>query len=126
MFPLFRHPGTELLYMLSIPGRTPDRPCVGLVRRRVGQAKGRSGEGGDHLVDEELERLLLFLAGEAGVAPGSSRPSDREHHRVLRLFIEKDGDSAERVMREHVRASRGALMAELDAVGVGPARAADG
>lgn len=94
--------------------------------RRAGQVKGRSGEGGDHLVDEELERLLLFLAGEAGVAPDSSRQSDREHHRVLRLIIEKDGDSAERVMREHVRASRGALMAELDAVGVGPARAPDG
>jgi len=28
--------------------------------------------------------------------------------------VEKDGDSAERVMREHVRASRSALMAGLD------------
>lgn len=47
--------------------------------------------------------------------PGRPLQSDREHHHVLELIIEKDGDSAERVMREHVRASRAALMAGLDA-----------
>jgi DNA-binding GntR family transcriptional regulator len=47
--------------------------------------------------------------------PGRPLQSDEEHHRVLRLIVEKDGDSAERVMREHVRASRMALMAGLDA-----------
>lgn len=47
--------------------------------------------------------------------PGRPLQSDEEHHRVLKLIIEKDGDSAERVMREHVRASRMALMAGLDA-----------
>jgi DNA-binding GntR family transcriptional regulator len=46
--------------------------------------------------------------------PGRPLQSDEEHHRVLRLILEKDGDSAERVMREHVRASRMALMAGLD------------
>ena len=40
--------------------------------------------------------------------------SDREHHRVLELIAAKDGDSAERVMREHVRASRQALLAGLE------------
>ncbi len=46
--------------------------------------------------------------------PGRPMQSDREHHHVLDLIIEKDGDSAERVMREHVRASRRALLAGLD------------
>ena len=41
--------------------------------------------------------------------------SDREHHRVLELITAKDGDTAERVMREHVRASRQALLAGLGA-----------
>ncbi len=45
--------------------------------------------------------------------PGRPLQSDREHHRVLDLIIAKDGDSAERVMREHVRASRQALLAGL-------------
>ena len=45
--------------------------------------------------------------------PGRVIQSDREHHLVLELILEKDGDSAERVMREHVRASRRALLAGL-------------
>ena len=47
--------------------------------------------------------------------PGRPLQSDQEHHRVLELVVSKDGDSAERVMREHVRASRRALLAGLDA-----------
>lgn len=35
------------------------------------------------------------------------------HHLVLELILSKDGDSAERVMREHVRATRRALLAGL-------------
>ena len=46
--------------------------------------------------------------------PGRPLQSDREHHHVLDLIIAKDGDSAEQVMREHVRASRRALMAGLE------------
>jgi DNA-binding GntR family transcriptional regulator len=43
------------------------------------------------------------------VAPGGG------HERPgLDLNIAKDGDSAERVMREHVRASRQALLAGLE------------
>ncbi len=45
--------------------------------------------------------------------PGRPLQSDREHHNVVELIIAKDGDSAERVMREHVRASRSALLAGL-------------
>jgi DNA-binding GntR family transcriptional regulator len=45
--------------------------------------------------------------------PGRLVQSEREHHRVLDLILAKDGDSAERVMREHVRASRGALLRGL-------------
>jgi DNA-binding GntR family transcriptional regulator len=46
--------------------------------------------------------------------PGRALQSDREHHRVLELIAAKDGDTAERVMREHVRASRQALLMGLD------------
>ncbi|MGW5171580.1 GntR family transcriptional regulator [Streptomyces nodosus] len=45
--------------------------------------------------------------------PGRATQSDREHHVVLELILAKDGDSAEHVMREHVRASRRALLAGL-------------
>jgi len=45
--------------------------------------------------------------------PGRPLQSDREHHLVLELIVAKDGDSAERLMREHVRASRRALLAGL-------------
>lgn len=38
---------------------------------------------------------------------------------VLELILEKDGDSAEHVMREHVRASRRALLARLPISGAG-------
>ena len=47
--------------------------------------------------------------------PGRALQSDREHNRVLELIVAKDGDSAERVMREHVRASRQALLIGLEA-----------
>ncbi|MFI6810637.1 GntR family transcriptional regulator [Streptomyces luteogriseus] len=46
--------------------------------------------------------------------PGRLTESDTEHHRVLDLILAKDGDGAERVMREHVRRSHQALMAEMD------------
>ncbi|MGO4757177.1 FCD domain-containing protein [Streptomyces sp. 2MCAF27] len=46
--------------------------------------------------------------------PGRLTESDSEHHRVLTLILAKDGDSAERVMREHVRMSHQALMAGID------------
>jgi DNA-binding GntR family transcriptional regulator len=46
--------------------------------------------------------------------PGRPIQSEREHRMVLELIRSKDGDSAERVMREHVRASRAALLAGLD------------
>ncbi|MFE7275824.1 GntR family transcriptional regulator [Streptomyces sp. NPDC057623] len=49
--------------------------------------------------------------------PGRALQSDREHHLVLGLILEKDGDSAEHVMREHVRSSRRALLAGLPIAG---------
>jgi DNA-binding GntR family transcriptional regulator len=45
--------------------------------------------------------------------PGRPLQTDREHHRVVEMIIAKDGDNAERVMREHVRASRQALLCGL-------------
>lgn len=50
--------------------------------------------------------------------PGRLIESDSEHHRVLSLIQAKDGDGAERVMREHVRASHQALMQGMDERGV--------
>ncbi|WP_018599901.1 GntR family transcriptional regulator [Mycobacterium sp. 155] len=46
--------------------------------------------------------------------PGRPLQSNREHRQVFELILAKDGDTAERVMREHVRASRQALLAGLD------------
>lgn len=42
--------------------------------------------------------------------PGRLQESGTEHHHVVDLILAKDGDGAERVMREHVRRSRQALM----------------
>ncbi|MGW7514468.1 GntR family transcriptional regulator [Streptomyces sp. NPDC054796] len=46
--------------------------------------------------------------------PGRPTRSESEHHHVLELVQAKDGEGAERVMREHVRASHRALMNSLD------------
>ncbi len=54
-------------------------------------------------------RLVMTSLGQ----PGRPKQSDREHRLVVDLIVAKDGDSAERVMREHVRASRQALLAGL-------------
>jgi DNA-binding GntR family transcriptional regulator len=45
--------------------------------------------------------------------PGRLVESDAEHHRVLGIIATKDGTTAERVMREHVRASQEALLAVM-------------
>jgi DNA-binding GntR family transcriptional regulator len=42
--------------------------------------------------------------------PGRLIESDAEHHHVLDIILAKDGNTAERVMREHVRASQEALL----------------
>jgi DNA-binding GntR family transcriptional regulator len=54
------------------------------------------------------------LVRTALAQPGRLSESDHEHHRVLDLILAKDGDGAERVMREHVRRSHQALMAGMD------------
>jgi DNA-binding GntR family transcriptional regulator len=46
--------------------------------------------------------------------PGRPLQSDSEHHHVVELIESKDADAAERVMRDHVRASHRALMLGLD------------
>jgi DNA-binding GntR family transcriptional regulator len=45
--------------------------------------------------------------------PGRLERSDQEHHRVLEIIAAKDGATAERIMRDHVRASREALLARM-------------
>jgi DNA-binding GntR family transcriptional regulator len=45
--------------------------------------------------------------------PGRLERSDDEHHRVLDIITAKDGATAERLMRDHVRASREALLAQM-------------
>jgi DNA-binding GntR family transcriptional regulator len=42
--------------------------------------------------------------------PGRLVESDAEHHRIVEMIAAKDGTTAERVMREHVRASQQALL----------------
>jgi DNA-binding GntR family transcriptional regulator len=76
--------------------------------------------GADNAKLEAHYRMLINQLAYARLVttslsqPGRLRQSDREHHRVLEPILAKDGDTAERVMREHVRASRRALMAGLD------------
>lgn len=73
--------------------------------------------GSDNLKLAEHYRTLMNQLAYARLVmtslnqPGRPLQSDREHHNVVELIIAKDGDSAERVMREHVRASRRALLA---------------
>jgi DNA-binding GntR family transcriptional regulator len=45
--------------------------------------------------------------------PGRPSESEHEHQHVVDLILAKDGDSAERLMRDHVRASHRAVMAGL-------------
>ncbi|NEB07890.1 GntR family transcriptional regulator [Streptomyces coelicoflavus] len=47
--------------------------------------------------------------------PGRLSESDHEHHQVLDLILAKDGNGAERMMREHVRRSHQALLAGWEA-----------
>lgn len=46
--------------------------------------------------------------------PGRPAKSGSEHHHVVELIEAKDADAAERVMRDHVRASHRSLMVGLD------------
>ena len=87
--------------------------------------------GADNAKLETHYRMLMNQLAYARLVttslsqPGRVLQSDHEHRRVLELILAKDGDSAERVMREHVRASRLALMAGLDrrsAAGAAPVR----
>ena len=69
-------------------------------------------------LEAHYRTLMNQLAYSRLVATSLSQPgravlSDQEHHRVVELIVAKDGDSAERVMREHVRASRQAVLAGL-------------
>lgn len=74
-----------------------------------------TGAGNDKLATHY--RLLMNqlaysrLVHTSLTQPGRVAQSGKEHHRVLELILAKDGDSAEQVMREHVRASRRALLA---------------
>jgi len=77
--------------------------------------------GSDNAKLETHYRMLMNQLAYARLVatslsqPGRPLQSDREHHEVLGAILEKDGDTAEHLMRQHVRASRRALMAGLDA-----------
>ena len=77
--------------------------------------------GSDNSKLESFYRMLMNqlaysrLVNTSLSQPGRPLQSDREHHHVVDLILAKDGDSAEQVMREHVRASRRALLAGLEA-----------
>ena len=77
--------------------------------------------GADNAKFESHYRILMNqlayqrLVHTSLAQPGRATQSDSEHHQVVDLIEAKDGESAERVMREHVRASYRAVMAGLDA-----------
>jgi DNA-binding GntR family transcriptional regulator len=77
-------------------------------------------EGADNGKLEAHYRILMNqLAYHRLVRTSLSQPrrlanSNAEHHRVLEYIEAKDGDGAERVMREHVRASHQALVAGIE------------
>ncbi|MFE3598816.1 GntR family transcriptional regulator [Streptomyces sp. NPDC059096] len=76
--------------------------------------------GADNTKLESHYRILMNQLAYARLVrtslsqPGRPRESDSEHHHVLDLIAAKDGDGAERVMREHVRRSHHALTAGMD------------
>lgn len=78
--------------------------------------------GADNLKLEQHYRMMMNqLAYRRLVHTSLSRPgrlveSDTEHHHVLDIISSKDASSAERIMREHVRSSRQALLDAMDSV----------
>lgn len=77
-------------------------------------------QGADNAKLEGHYRILMNqlayqrLVQTSLAQPGRPLQSDSEHHHVVELIEAKDGDAAERVMRDHVRASHRALMTGLD------------
>jgi DNA-binding GntR family transcriptional regulator len=122
--------------LLAFRGRVPEVERLGAVMREADEAV-REGdpEGYARLVHEfhelivvgadntKLEAHYRTLMNQLAYArlvrtslaqPGRLSESDHEHHRVLDLILAKDGDGAERLMREHVRRSHQALIAAMD------------
>lgn len=119
----------------SMLAQRGDVPELAELRRNVerSQAAARSDdvEGYAALVDE-FHTLIVHGAGNRKLIrhyellmnqlayprlvqtslslPGRLARSDAEHHHVLEIISAKDGATAERIMRDHVRASREALL----------------
>jgi DNA-binding GntR family transcriptional regulator len=79
-------------------------------------------EGADNAKLRTHHQTLMNQLANARLAttsslnrPGRIADSVEEHRRVLDSILARDGDSAEHLMREHVRASRRALIAGLSA-----------
>jgi DNA-binding GntR family transcriptional regulator len=77
--------------------------------------------GSDNAKLEAHYRMLMNQLAYTRLLTTSLDEADRllqanhEHRRALQHIVAKDGDTAERIMREDVRATRRALMAGLDA-----------
>jgi len=121
--------------LLAQRGRVPELEELEETMRLADAAVARNDEEGYAALVGEFHDLIVRGADNAKLAghyrmlmnqlayprlvstslrqPGRPLESDREHHVVLELILSKDGDSAERVMRDHVRASRRALLAGL-------------
>jgi DNA-binding GntR family transcriptional regulator len=122
--------------LLALRGRVPELDLLEQNLVKADEAAARDDRDTYAALVEEFHDLLIAGADNAKLEahyrilmnqlayarlvttslsqPGRVLQSDQEHHRVLELIVAKDSDSAERVMREHVRASRRALMAGLD------------
>ena len=127
--------------LLALRGRVPEVDRLEAVMREADEAVRAGAEvryaelvhefheliiiGADNSKLEAHYRTLMNQLAYARLVrtslaqPGRPTESDHEHHRVLDLILAKDGDGAERMMREHVRRSHHALTAGMDAREVG-------
>lgn len=122
--------------LFAMRGNVPE---LALLRENVTQSEEAIGRGDlktyERLV-HEYHDLVLRGAGNSKLAAlhkmlmnqmlhtqfvhltihksGRARQSDHEHHRVLECIESRDGATAERLMREHIRAAHQALMEQLE------------
>ncbi|MFJ8825222.1 GntR family transcriptional regulator [Streptomyces sp. NPDC102467] len=123
--------------LLALRGRVPETERLQAVMAEADEAtRAGDAERYGHVVHEFHELIVMGadngklvahyrtlmnqlayarLVRTALAQPGRLSESDHEHHQVLDLILAKDGNGAERMMREHVRRSHQALLAAWDA-----------
>jgi DNA-binding GntR family transcriptional regulator len=72
---------------------------------------------GNHKLDQlwpALESELHLFRRQGLVMPGSMRASNHEHRRIVAALKAGDGDTAERVVAEHIEAGKARLLRSID------------